>query len=1384
MRVLIITGDHEDYTALSQHLLVTNVSQAAALVAETFEVEWSATLKDAATILASHPPDVILLDLILPDSQGVVTYTAVQAQASHLPVIILSDDEQHTEAAHALEAGAADVLLRSQITSPLLTKSIQYACHLSKYRQRDQRHAVEALSDVNSESRYRRLVDNLLEGCQIIGFDWRTLYINEVAAKHSRLTKEVMLGQRLDESFPGMMQSHYFEVLRRTMEERIPQHIEYKVTHYDGSTVWFELSIQPIPEGIFILSLDVTTRKEVEERLMLNSYALEHSLNAYSIIDETGRFVYANRAYLQMWGYNSLDEMSDTTPADHCVDREVPRRLVEKLMEHGESLVTYTARRKDGSTFEAQSFSSVTVLPDGQKVFTSASMDVTTRVLAEKELKALYNATSYLLKADGITTLGQQIVEVVVAEFEQADCGLILVEEVDQNGKPVSRITLNQPEQSDQTMAAHYTLKRVARTGRENIRPDVPLTMDGPGLVPLALRTGSVVYVPDVTGNTLYVPNEARTRSELVIPLKVNDRVIGVLDLQSSRLDAFSERDQRILSAYAERAAAALENLRLYEAINRHALELEWHVTERTAELHKAKEQMEAIFNNSLDCILLTDTDFRIARCNTRAIDMFNIDPKDVDEKTISLLDFINDGDHESVRFTVRTIFDSDISGASLEVRACRHPDLWFDAELSISHVGNDGLVCALRDITERKQANAALNAKLEAEIQFQNYQKELHQITIELTSTDHLDTFYRRAVELGRERLGLDRLGLFLYNQQDDTVTGTYGTDGKGDLTDESGVTFTPWGEGILRRALAHEERFVFDEHAQLYTARQLIGTGWNAAAVLWNGPDILGWLIADNALHHQPASRPQLETLALYAAVLGTMLARKRVEVRLRESETLYRLLAENITDVIARVDAHGVYKYVSPSTRTIFGYEQEEITNRSIFEFIHPDDYGIVMKVREESILTKTEIPLVYRLRHRDGRYIWVEVVRQRIPSSQSDGIEEFVASARDVTDRKLAEEALVHQRDFLQLVIDNLPDLITVRDRDGRFQLANRALAALHNVTPDELVGRRESEISTRPQQIAGGGGSNGESDAEVLLNSTPVFIPEEMIGDRFYQTTKIPLQNASQDYDRLLVVSSDITERKSAEESLYQALAKEMELNELKSRFVSMASHEFRTPLATILMLTETLTLHRSKMTDAQINQRLTKMQEQIDFLTQIMDDVLQLARLQARRAEFNPTLLDLDALCRSVVDEFRSRIDLDRQFIYTCDPILHKVMMDRKLMRQIISNLVSNAVKYSGGGSAITINLEYRDRDFVLTVLDEGIGIPEPDLKHLFEPFHRADNVGVISGTGLGLTIAKESVEMHGGTIDVKTELNKGTAVVVSLPVVRAGEDDAQDSGN
>lgn len=172
----------------------------------------------------------------------------------------------------------------------------------------------------------------------------------------------------------------------------------------------------------------------------------------------------------------------------------------------------------------------------------------------------------------------------------------------------------------------------------------------------------------------------------------------------------------------------------------------------------------------------------------------------------------------------------------------------------------------------------------------------------------------------------------------------------------------------------------------------------------------------------------------------------------------------------------------------------------------------------------------------------------------------------------------------------------------------------------------------------------------------------------------------------------------------------------------------------------------------------------------------IMEEVLELARIQAGHAEFKPSMSHFDALCEEIIEEFDSQAGYRGRMVYTCDQPPIEAFFDRRLARQIISNLVSNALKYSPETKPVHIQLRNEAHQLVLTVADEGIGIPPEDLKHLFEPFHRASNVGTISGTGLGLSITKQAVDLHGGTIIPASVEGRGTTFTVTLPKLDQGK--------
>jgi signal transduction histidine kinase len=214
----------------------------------------------------------------------------------------------------------------------------------------------------------------------------------------------------------------------------------------------------------------------------------------------------------------------------------------------------------------------------------------------------------------------------------------------------------------------------------------------------------------------------------------------------------------------------------------------------------------------------------------------------------------------------------------------------------------------------------------------------------------------------------------------------------------------------------------------------------------------------------------------------------------------------------------------------------------------------------------------------------------------------------------------------------------------------------------------------------------------------------------------------------------------------------------------------MVSHEYRTPLAAILTSSTILQDYNDRLSDERRKSHFSTIQIQVHRLTDLLEQVLQINKAESVGLELHRDMVDFVTFCRELVDSACQLNPLRRiEFNVIGEPV--EVGMDVKLIRQIISNLLSNALKYSPEEGTIWLTLTFEPEQVILEVRDEGIGIPEEDQSQLFTMYHRAKNVGDIQGTGLGLAIIKQAVEAHEGTISVESEVGKGTAFQVAIPL-------------
>jgi len=253
-------------------------------------------------------------------------------------------------------------------------------------------------------------------------------------------------------------------------------------------------------------------------------------------------------------------------------------------------------------------------------------------------------------------------------------------------------------------------------------------------------------------------------------------------------------------------------------------------------------------------------------------------------------------------------------------------------------------------------------------------------------------------------------------------------------------------------------------------------------------------------------------------------------------------------------------------------------------------------------------------------------------------------------------------------------------------------------------------------------------------------------------------------------ERTLSLKESVTALQLAKEEVSESLEKEKELGQLKSRFVSMASHEFRTPLSSIQLSAVLIEKYAQEFNNPNIKKHIAKIKMAVGNLTGILNDFLSLERLEAGKTEAVFSEFDIIKFAEEITEEMQLVAKQNQNIIYQHTGTVSTCRLDQSLLKNCIINLVSNAIKYSGENTFIEFNSEIIDKNLIIIIKDNGIGIPESDQKHLFEAFFRAHNTGNIPGTGLGLNIVSRYVGLMNGSIKFKSLINQGTSFTLSFP--------------
>ncbi|NJO19115.1 MAG: PAS domain S-box protein [Spirulinaceae cyanobacterium RM2_2_10] len=414
--------------------------------------------------------------------------------------------------------------------------------------------------------------------------------------------------------------------------------------------------------------------------------------------------------------------------------------------------------------------------------------------------------------------------------------------------------------------------------------------------------------------------------------------------------------------------------------------------------------------------------------------------------------------------------------------------------------------------------------------------------------------------------------------------------------------------------------------------------------------------------------------------------------------------------------------------------------------------------------------------------DGRTLYLNLTCEKIGDNLillAEDVTEMMVLRQSLMQRaneaELLLSALTASEDYNKKIISSMGDALFVTTVSGSIKTANQAAQKLFHYTESELIGTSISKIITDRDFLYRASQQNLLSGD--FLKNVEVLCRTQDSQEIIVEFSCSAIQTTTKGLLAFVYIGRDITERKRAEAETNRALAQQKELNELKSRFVSMTSHEFRTPLTSILMSVDLLENFADQWSETKKQTHLQRIRQCSLNMKDLLEDVLTIGRAESGKLDFKPSLLDPAEFCCNLAEEMQLTIGQQHTIQFICQAdLIRQAWLDEKLLRHIFTNLLSNAIKYSPQGGTVDFTLTRTGDHLQFIVRDHGIGIPPDDCQHIFDSFHRARNVRDIAGTGLGLAIVKKAVDLHRGKIECSSTVGLGTSFQVCLPLTKAAE--------
>ncbi len=1255
-----------------------------------------------------------------------------------------------------------------------------------------------------SEARSRSVLDHMLEGCQIIGFDWRYIYLNPTAEIHNRRSNAELLGNRYMDMWPGIENTKVFKIIEKVLEKRVSDHFENEFIFPDGTPGWFDLSIQPVPEGVFILSIDITVRKNVETALRENEekYRLisDNSDDWIYWIAPDGKLHYVSPACERVTGYS---------PEEFVMHPELIREIVietdqKKVRQHTQNdphddtphNLEFRIITKNGEIRWINHSCSPIFNDDGEYLGRRGTNRNITERKRQEEL--LFESE---LRFNRLWDHGPFGLMLVNQEFQYKLVNPIFCEFIGYSEAELLQLTIKDISHPDDIIKDIPSIRNL-------INKEIPIYKTEKRYIH---KDGQVIWgALTVTAN---YDNEGQFLYNLAIIEDITRRKQAEEELKKSK---------RLLSE-----TESVGKVGGWE------FNIDTMVTTWTDEVYRIHE-----------------VDFDFDHNVNTGINFYNPNSKPIIEKAVERV--IQAGEPFDLELEIITA-----KGNLRKVHTIGKPDL-----------ENRRVYGFFQDITERKQIENQLRQsenefRLLAEsmpqivwitrpdgwniyfnqqwVDYTGLTKEesyghgwnipfhpedqqrawdawgnaikndgIYSIECRLRRFDgvyrwwlirgvpvidlngHIIKWFGTCTdihELKQTEIALHKSKLKLDSALSSMTDAVFISDTEGRFIDfnEAFATFHKFKN-------KEECAKTFDEYPQFLEVYLL--TGELAAIEQWAVPRALKGEIVKNAEYKLRRKDTGESWIGSYSfspirdsngTITGSVVTArditeiKLIEEKVRKKDMEFRKLSANVPDLIfqftRRPDGSYYVPIASEGIRNIFGCSPEDVLDdfTPIGRVIYPEDAERVIRDIEYSAAHLSFFTCEFRVQipGREIQWIYSKSTPERLP----DGSVTWFGFNTDITHRKQIEKTLQESEEKFRKAFSTNPDAITItRLKDGMYVSTNNGFTQIFGYTEKETIGKTSLQINMWPNPEERIDFVTRVKTNGVVENfETRLCTKQGEIKDALVSAIIIQLEGDS----FILSTTKDITARKRAEDEIRKLnetleLRVEKRTNQLQvanrelEAFSYSVSHDLRAPLRHINGYVDLLNARYQENLPEKARHYLATITTAAKQMGNLIDDLLQFSR--TGRQEMRKAKLDMNVLIKEVLEQIKP--DVEKREIKWSVQKMPEVYGDYSLLKQVWVNLLDNAVKYTRFEKSAEITVEFKEEkaNFVFSVRDNGVGFDMKYAHKLFGVFQRLHSQTEFEGTGIGLANVQRIIYKHSGNVWVEAEPNKGATFFFTIP--------------